>query len=547
MKRMHRRDFIALVAAGSAGLLAPRTAAAADARVEVLIDEPIGLIAPDIYGHFIEHLGGVIYDGIWVGEDSKVPNIGGLRTAVVEHMRRLKPGVVRWPGGCFADSYNWRDGVGPRRDRPRRTNFWANSTGSPGDDRFRRLANGPQKYEPNHFGTNEFIRFCRLIGARPYLAVNLRSLRATDFHEWVEYCNAPARMTTLSDLRAAAGEPAPFQVRYWGVGNEPWGCGGQFSPEDYAIEYRRFVAWVPRYDVALAFIAAGPNGGDLAWTRRFFTKMAEKGLGQFNTLYGWALHYYCGTTGQGNASVYTTDEWYDLIGRADRMDSLITQHWAIMGEADAQHRVKLVVDEWGAWHRQAADLPDSFLFGYAGTLRDALISALTLDTFNRHADKVVMANVAQLVNTIHSLFVTYEDKFVATPNFHVFEMYAAHQGGTALRTVFSAPGINYRKSKGEAGRLWGLAGSASRRDRQLVLTVVNPHATEAQDAQIALRGATARSCRARTLKAADIHARNTFDRPSAVEPSEAEVRTSGGSLVYRFPPASVTRLQIDLG
>jgi alpha-N-arabinofuranosidase len=565
-----RRDFIQGVVASGVVLVAPRTARAAESRIEVLPAEAIGTISPNLYGHFVEHLGGVVYDGIWVGEGSRVPNIGGLRRALVEHMRRIKPGVVRWPGGCFADSYNWRDGIGPREKRPRRTNFWRDDRGNRSSEGYRKLEGGPQKYEPNWFGTNEFMAFCRATGAQPYVAANVRSLPAMDFSEWVEYCNAPAGQTTLSDTRAAAGDREPFRVEFWGVGNESWGCGGRLTPEEYSQEFRRFIAYVPRYGLPLKFIGAGPNGGDIAWTRRFFANMVEKGFNQLNSLYGWALHYYANTTGKGNALEYTTDEWYELIGRADRIGSLIEQHWTVMGESDPQHRVKLVVDEWGAWHAQDPSLPPGYLFGYPGTLRDALITGLSLDTFNRNADKVVMANVAQLINTIHSLFLAYEDKFIVTPNYHVFEMYAAHQGGQAVRTLFSSPAVAFKRNPPElpagavaqmtppqraameavaqsrTGTLWGLQGSASLNGKQLSLTVVNPHATEASESEIVVRGAAIQSAQALALTARDIHAHNSFDDPHALEPASVPVTVRAGPLVHRFPAASVTRLQLTL-
>ncbi|HZS03597.1 MAG TPA: alpha-L-arabinofuranosidase C-terminal domain-containing protein [Blastocatellia bacterium] len=582
MKTMKRREFLAAALAGGAmmpGSITPalnvgpsrlmRSEEAADSRVEILLNEMIGQISPNIYSHFVEHLGGVVYDGIWVGEDSRVPNVGGIRKELVDHMRRIRASVIRWPGGCFADSYNWRDGIGPRAQRPRHTNFWRDDRGARGSAAYKQLDSGPQKYEPNWFGTNEFMRFCKQTGAQPYFAANLRSLPAKDFYEWVEYCNAPAGATTLSDLRAAAGDREPFNVAFWGIGNESWGCGGRFTPEEYSQEFRRFIAWAPRYGVELKYIGAGPNGGDINWTRGFFTSMLAKGANQLNSLYGWALHYYAGTTGGGNAFEYTNDEWYELLARSDRMHSLIEQHWAVMGEADPQHRVKLVVDEWGAWHSQDASLPAGYLFGYPGALRDALISGLTLDTFNRHADKVVMANVAQLINTIHSLFVACEDKFVATPNFHVFEMYAAHQGGQSVRTIFSAPTLGFKRATpnippGAAAQmspqqranlaaqaqapatLWGLQGSASLSGKLLTLTVVNPHVTEARETEIAVRGAKVQSGRATTLASSDIHAHNSFENPQALMPSNATVEVQGGALTYRFPAASVTRLQLTL-
>ena len=288
---MRRREFIRT--AGTAGLavlgppLTPRRRARLpDAHVEVLLNEPIGTIAPEIYGHFTEHLGGVIYDGVWVGEGSKVPNVAGVRRALAEALRVIKPSVIRWPGGCFADSYDWRDGVGPRARRPRRTNFWID------DPRYKDLGIVPATYDPNEFGTSEFLRFCRLVGAQPYLAVNVRSLPSRAFWEWLEYCNSPAGSTSWADVRAAGGDRNPFGVVYWGVGNESWGCGGNFTPEGYASEYRRFVTWaVPQYGVDLRFVASGPNGGDLEWTRRFFAAMAERG--SLDRVWGWALHHYC--------------------------------------------------------------------------------------------------------------------------------------------------------------------------------------------------------------------------------------------------------------
>ena len=554
MKSIGRREFVAGSLLSSAALLSARVRAqaprGAESRVEVLLDEPIGTISPDIYGHFTEHLGGVIYDGIWVGEDSRIPNTGGIRTALVDHMRRIKAPVIRWPGGCFADSYNWRDGVGPRDKRPRRTNFWVDAP------EWRNAPDGPWKYDTNEFGTNEFMRFCKLTGAQAYMAANLRSLPAKDTYEWVDYCNSPAGSTSLAELRAAGGERDPFKVRFWGIGNESWGCGGNFTPEEYAMEFRRFTAWMPRFGVNLALIGSGPNGGDFEWTRRFLTRLTEKGNGQLGSLYGWAMHNYSwnlsrGQTddwfrGKGDGLNFGVDEWYELFRQGDTMEPLIKSQWQTMGEIDRQHRVKLIVDEWGAWYKPGTEAHPTHLLGQASTLRDALLSGLTLDTFNRHADKVVMANVAQLINCLHSLFIAHEDKFIVTPTFHVFEMYAAHQGGQALRTNFSAPTVTYTRV-GKPASFWGLAGSASLHDKELVLTAVNPHVSEARETEIVVRGATIRSGRARILTASDIHAHNSFDNPRALEPKDADVNLQDRTLVFRFPPASVSRLQLTLG
>lgn len=540
LTKVPRREFLRTSAFATAAVLGiPRSLAATQpAEVEILINEAIGTISPDIYGHFTEHIGGVIYDGIWVGENSKIPNQNGIRSDLVNSMRRLKPSVIRWPGGCFADSYNWRDGIGPRAQRPRRTNFWIN------EPFLQKAPDSPAKYDPNEFGTNEFMHFCRLIGAQPYLAVNLRGNTARDFDEWVEYCNAPVGQASLSNLRAASGQAEPFGVRFWGIGNESWGCGGNFTPQEYATEFRRFTAWVPDYGVRLALIGSGPNGGDVDWTRHFFAKLTERDRGLLNGLYGWAMHYYCGTAGKGDAIDFTPADWYELLGKAVHMENLIQQHWLTMGEIDRDHRVKLIVDEWGAWHRPGTEVDKTHLFGQTPTMRDALISALTLDIFNRHADKVVMANVAQLINNLHSLFLATGDKFVTTPNFHVFEMYSAHQGGKSVRVVFNVPRL--APAAASNSQLPALTGSASLRDRELVLTVVNPSADQAAELQIAVRDAQVRTASGKLLAAADIHAHNTFDQPQVVETRSVNTVVKGGRLVHTFPPASVTSLQMDL-
>ena len=383
-----------------------------------------------------------------------------------------------------------------------------------------------------------------MIGAQPYLAANLRSLTPRDFYEWMEYCNAPAGATSLSDQRAAAGHPDPFRVRFWGVGNESWGCGGNFTPEEYATEFRRFTAWVPGYGAPLSLIGSGPNGGDLEWTRRFFSKLTERDKGAVGLLYGWALHYYCGTAGEGNSLRFTEKDWYELLTKAVHMERLIQQHWTAMGEIDHEHRVKLIVDEWGAWHRPGTEVHPAHLFGQTSTMRDALVAALTLDIFNRHADKVAMANVAQLINNLHSLFLAREDQFVATPNFHVFEMYSAHQGGRSLRTEFTGPSLP--SNSGSAPSLPALSGSASLHDKELILTVVNTHPSQPCEAEVRVRQARIASGRERVLADVDIRAHNTFAAPNAVKPRERELNVSGPGLLHQFPAASVTRLRLWL-
>lgn len=537
-----RRQFLTTttLAPLALALVPARSSAATDSRVEVLLGEPIGQIAPEIHGHFTEHLGGVVYDGIWVGEGSKIPNQGGIRTALVEKLKAIKAPVIRWPGGCFADSYDWRDGVGPRESRPTRTNFWNFDPKAP---------DGPQKWEPNTFGTNEFVRFCQLAGAQPYLAANLRAMTPLDFDHWVEYCNSPAGSTTLAKLRG--GEP--LNVRFWGVGNESWGCGGDFTPEEYSTEFRRFTSWVPGYGVPLAFVGSGPNSGEIEWTRRFFSALAAKDKNLVNRVWGWAVHHYSwnvsqGRTtdwnaGKGDALNFPVEEWYDLLHDADRMEGLITGHWGALAEHDPQRKVKLVVDEWGAWYKPGTEAKPTHQLGQQNTIRDAVLAGLTLDTFYRHADKVGMAAIAQLVNCLQSLFIADGDRFIVTPTYHVFAMHADHQGADSVRTLVSAPRVSHQRN-GKPASFWGLNGAASLKGTRVIVTLVNPSTTDARETEIVLRGAAASSARATILTAREMNAHNSFESPDAVKPTTGEVRVAGGTVTMTIPPASVVKLDI---
>jgi alpha-N-arabinofuranosidase len=550
-----RRDFLRTGFASAGCLLAARAyspfawadAKTLDSRIEVLTGEPLGIISPNLYGHFTENLSGVIYDGVWVGANSKVPNIDGIRKELIDEMKKIKAPVVRFPGGCFADSYDWRDGIGPLDKRPRRTNFWA-----PGETS---AAPASHRYDPNEFGTNEFAHFCKLIGSEPYLAANLRSLPAEEFYRWIEYCNSPAGSTTLADIRSAGGFKDPFNVRFWGVGNESWGCGGNFTAQEYAVEFRRFATWVPRFGQEISFIGSGPNVDDWAWTRGFFEEIVRKGRGRLREVYGWALHHYAwnlsrGRTrdwvqGKGDALNFDSVDWYELLKEGDRMEGLINGHWQVMGEEDPDHWVKLVVDEWGPWYKPGSEATPGDQLEQMPTLRDAVFSAMTLDTFNRNPEKIAMANCAQLINCLNSLYLAHEDRFVVTPVGHVFAMFAAHQGGQGLRTIFSAPTIDY-DCDGKPASFWGLRGSASLHDKELTVTVVNPSVSDARDAEIVIRGATVKSGSATVLTNSDTHAHNTFAQKNVVVPETKNVEIKGAALNYVFPPASVTKLSLTL-
>ncbi len=513
-------------ATGASRAVRGRAGSAEQLSCTILLNEPIGTIKPAIYSQFAEHIGGVIYDGIWVGPDSKIANTDGIRQKLIDHVKQLGNVVVRWPGGCFADKYHWRDGIGPRASRPRRFGRWREET------------------ESNHFGTHEFIRFCRLCEVEPYFAANVGTGSPEEFQQWIEYCNAPAGSTSIADGRAGNGATEPFRVRYWGVGNESWGCGGNFIPEDYCREYRKFTEWLPKYGVPLYLIAAGPNGNDVGWTRRFFAKWND---GQHAPIQGWAPHYYCGTT--GHALQFNQDQWYEQLHKANRMETLIKDQWAALGEFDTKHGIKLIIDEWGSWHPEGTEINKRHLFEQMGTLRDGLVAALSLDTFNRHAEKVDMANVAQLVNNLHSLFLADGDNFVATPTYHVYTMYRPHHGAKAVRLVVEAPDIAFHAGVGEQ-QLFRVAGSASVSGAgSATVTLVHTHATEPAELVVRLKGGRAAGAKQTVLSHEQLNGHNTFLQPDTVLPRPAvhDPRAGGEEIRCVLPPASVNRLDIQLG
>lgn len=493
------------------------------AGIEILVEEPTALIDPNIHGHFMEHLGSCVDSGCWVGEDSAIPNTGGIRNDVVEALKAVRPPVIRWPGGCFADDYHWQEGVGPRADRPRRVNIhWGNVV------------------ETNQFGTHEFLAFCRAVGAQPYLCGNVGSGSPREMRDWVEYCNYPGE-STLARQRAANGSPEPFAVRYWGVGNENWGCGGHFTPEDYATEYSRFATYLRDYGTPLTLIACGPNGNDLDWTRRFL----EKARGKYgrSPLHAMGAHYYCGTA--GSATEYTTEQWYELLWKASRVETLITQQREAMDAFDPTRKIGLIIDEWGTWHPPTPGRNPAFLW-QQNTIRDALVTALSLDIFQRHADKIVMANIAQTINVLQALLLTEEDRMVRTPTYYAYLLYAAHQGGQSLRVVFDGPELTCHDGE-KTGTIPALSGSASLKDRIVTVTVVNTNTSESIPAEVRLRGhGGGDEVQIATLAARDggIHAHNTFEDPDAVSVSTQTHSMAKPAFEHLFPPASVTRLVI---
>ena len=502
---MHRRTF---VAASAAALIGSRRVVAADAEIELTPGSPGAAISPHLYGHFIEHLGGVIYDGIWVGKRSKVANTEGIRTQFIEDMKRIGAPNLRWPGGCFADGYHWRDGIGPAAQRPRTYNYWQ-----------RQMPKGSDATETNQFGLHEFMRLCRLVGAQPYLAANVGSGSPKEFHDWVSYCNAPAGTLTLADERAANGDRAPFAVQFWGVGNESWGCGGTMRPGEYATQYRQFVTQFPAY-TAPFLVATGPRGhsadGDIGWTTGFFEGMRGSRLPD-----GFSVHFYTDLRPtRFKAGEFNADEWHEVLRRGVRLEKIIAGHWAEMGKFDPEHRVKLVVDEWGVWYPPGEEIAPGYILSQPITLREAIHTGLTFDIFNRHAEKIAMANVAQTINCIHSLFLAHGDQFHRTPAYYVFDMYRPHMGArqVAARATTSA-----------------ISCSASVQDRRLTVTVTNPSLDDT--VAVRLRGVQAAEARATVLTHDDM-------RAADVRPAPLKVEVRNGGVEFTAPKKSVIAVEV---
>jgi alpha-L-arabinofuranosidase len=498
------------------------------ARVTVVLDEKIGAVNRNIFGHFAEHLGRCIYEGIWVGESSHIPNVRGIRTDVVKALRRLDPPVLRWPGGCFADDYRWRDGIGPRDRRPQRFNIhWGNAP------------------EPNQFGTHEFIDLCRQIGAEPYLCLNLGSGSVREAREWVEYCNGVGD-SALTAERRANGAPDAFNVRYWGVGNELWGCGGQMQPTAYAAEAKRFVTFLDHFGIFK--IACGPRGENAFelrrdWTLDFFREYAKDQHPRKRPVEGFALHFYTRSREAGGDLAFTPAEYYRCIQNTGRMDGLIREVRAGMDAYDPGRSIALVIDEWGTWHPQARG--DTGL-EQQNTMRDALVAALNLDLFVRNADVVAMANIAQTVNVLQAMILTKGERIVLTPSYHVFEMYRPHQAGESVRILADSPVAPMEDAVGPAI----VAGSASLKEERLSLTLTNVSIDQPVDTEIVILGADAPSVRGvkgRQLAGADVHDHNGFGHPETVHPVDIVPSWKGGNRsVLRLPAHSVTALELEL-
>ncbi|MFD0670669.1 alpha-N-arabinofuranosidase [Cohnella sp. GCM10027633] len=491
-------------------------------KAVVHADWTVGTINRNIYGHFAEHLGRCIYEGLWVGEESDIPNTDGLRNDVIEALRELRVPVLRWPGGCFADEYHWRDGIGPKADRKMMINtHWGGVV------------------ENNHFGTHEFFRLCELIGAEPYICGNVGSGTVQEMSEWVEYMTSDAD-SPMANLRRANGRDKPWKLKYFGVGNENWGCGGNMLPEYYADLYNQFQTYARNYgDNKLYKIAGGANSDDYKWTDVLMNKSERH-------MHGLSLHYYTvpGTwQNKGSATEFGERDWFVTMQKAAKMDEMLTRHNTVMDRYDPDKRVGLIVDEWGTWFDVEPGTNPGFLY-QQNTMRDALVAAYHLHVFHKHSDRVQMANLAQMVNVLQAVVLTEGDRMLLTPTYHVMKMYNVHQDAEALAVhgEFGRFAV-----EGESGSLARVGVTASKKDGVVHVSLYNMHPSEGAEVSLELRGVVGDHDCVGTLLAADSNgAHNTFEQPEAVKPVPYEgAKLSNGTMQVVLPPASVAVFRME--
>jgi alpha-N-arabinofuranosidase len=490
------------------------------AELTIRADQPKGTINRNIYGNFAEHLGRDIYDGIWVGEDSSIPNTRGIRNDVIAALKNLNIPVLRWPGGCFADEYHWRDGVGARSTRPRRINTWWGNV-----------------IETNAFGTHEFMDLCDLIGAEPYVGGNVASGTPQEMMDWIEYMTSDSD-STLANLRRQNGREKPWKVPYFAVGNENWGCGGNMRPEYYADVYRRFATFVKSYSGnRVQRIASGHSDANYGWTEILMSQAAKQ-------MEGLSLHHYTLPTGKwskkGSATQFGEDEWHSTLFRTLRIDEFIQQHSAVMDKYDPQKRIGLMVDEWGTWYDPEPGTDLGALY-QQNSIRDALVAGINLNIFHKHSDRVQMANIAQTVNVLQAVILTDKEKMLLTPTYHVFEMYKVHQGATLIPVELAAPEYQLGQASIPA-----LHASASRdKAGKLHLSIVNLDPNRAAQVSTRITGASGKSITGRILTAPAMNTVNTFDKPDVVRPAPfTGIKVQGDQITLSLPSKSVVVLEM---
>jgi alpha-N-arabinofuranosidase len=511
-------------------------ACAQDAKVTIHVNEGTQKIHKEIYGQFAEHLGTCIYGGLWVGPNSSIPNTNGYRNDVLQALKDLKVPVLRWPGGCFADEYHWRDGIGPRENRPSlKNNNWGGTI------------------EDNSFGTHEFLNLCEMLGCEPYISGNVGSGTVEELAKWVEYMTSEEG-TPMAKLRKENGREKPWKVKYLGVGNESWGCGGNMRPEYYADLYRRYSIYCRNYDNNKLYkIASGASDYDYNWTKVLMDNVGDR-------MDGVSLHYYTcsGWDGsKGSATNFNNDEYYWTLGKCLEIEDVVKKHCDIMDEKDPQKKIGLLVDEWGTWWDEEPGTISGHLY-QQNAMRDALVAALSLNVFHRHCDRVRMANIAQIVNVLQSMILT-DTKgtghMVLTPTYHVFNMYKPFQEATYLPLDLKCDEMRVRHemrkemdvNKKDGFRRLPLvsASAAKTADGSIVISLTNVALNKAQEIEVDLEGVNAKSVTGQILTSKSEKDFNDFENPNRVQPvAFKDAKLKKGAITVNLPAKSIVILNV---
>ena len=478
-------------------------------------------ISKNIYGHFAEHLGHGIYGGFYVGNNKNIPNKNGIRLDVIDALKKLKVPVLRWPGGCFADHYHWKDAIGPKSQRkPIENMMWGNVR------------------EDNSFGTHEFLDMCELLGADPYLAVNMGGGTVEEAVDWVKYVNHPNGSSYLTDMRQKNGRAKPWNVKYWGVGNESWDCGGHMDVDYYVDLYKRYATMMTTYDNSegLFRIAVGPGTDDFHWTEVLMRDIPRK------LINGVSIHHYSviDWSHKSSATGFTEDEYFRTMQQAYRMEDMIKGNSDVMDKYDPEKKVGLVVDEWGGWYEPEPGTNRDFLY-QQNSMRDAMIAGVTLNIFNNHCDRVKMANLAQTINVLQSVILTNQEKLVLTPTYHVMEMYNVHQNAVLIPVSVTSGDYIY-----EGKKLKAVSASASKDKNGLVhISLVNIDAHNTQNITLDLGTVEAKTVTARILRSEKLQDYNSFNNPTKIKPQTfSDLKLNGSDLQINIPPFSVVVLEL---
>lgn len=489
-----------------------------------------GHINPELQGQFSEHLGRGIYEGIFVKEDSGIPNVNGMRQDVVNALKKIHVPVLRWPGGCFADEYHWMDGIGPRDQRKKMVN-----------------TNWGGVIEDNSFGTHEYFELLSQLGCKSYINGNVGSGTVREMSEWMEYMMFGGK-SPMADLRRANGQDAPWHVDWFGVGNENWGCGGNMRPAYYADLYRRYQSFLRQYDPEhpVKKVACGPNSGDQNWTRKVLDACCE-GVApeQHGLMDGLSLHYYTVPTGvwshKGSSLDFSEEEWYQTFRQTLVMEDLIRAHSAIMDQYDPAKQIGMVVDEWGTWYDVEPGTNPGFLY-QQNTTRDAIVAGINLNIFNKHCDRVKMTCIAQTINVLQSMIHTEGEKMTLTPTYHVFDLYQHHQDAELLESTLTGGEMTGARG-GVPVEIPALSESVSTKDGVITVTMTNADLAKAYPVNIRFASARPSKVTGRIVTGA-MNAHNTVDQTDNVKAEDfTEARITGDGAAFEIPPRSVVLLQ----